>query len=103
MKNELEFIADINKEVKKYGYTIVKIKPRCGSCKYLNGDSSTIGTRCTNPNKKWRSKTAQYKYKCNPSCKSYEEDSDALVNLDKPLAIEMEGCNNAEKTTNTGD
>lgn len=103
MKNEVEFIADINKEVKKYGYTIVKIKPRCGTCKYLNGNRSAIGIRCTNPYKHWRSETAQYKYKHTPSCKSYEEDSEDLVNLDKPLAVEMEGYNDAEEATDTGD
>lgn len=104
MKNELEFIADINKEVKKYGYTIVKIKPRCGTCKYLNGDASAIGIRCTNPSKQWRSDTARYKYKSALSCKNYEEDTVAdFINLDKPLDLEMEGFKNAEETTDTGD
>lgn len=71
--NEIKFIEDIRKEVEKYGYTIIKITPRCGTCKYLNGDICSIGIRCTNPAKHWRSDTAPYKHKADLSCKAYEE------------------------------
>ncbi len=47
-------------------------KNRCGDCKYLTKEKSSIGYACGNPNKAFRTDTAQYKYKHTPGCKLFE-------------------------------
>ena len=72
--NELDFIADLNKEVSKYGYTIVKKKDKCKNCMYWLGEKTSIGTKCLCPYKKWRSETAAYKAAGDIACKYFKED-----------------------------
>ena len=54
-------------------YKIHYNKRKCGTCKYLQGESSVIGIPCVNPERTWRSKTAQYHYPWSKACKKYEE------------------------------
>lgn len=50
----------------------VDLNPKCGSCKWLNKEKKTcVGYVCENPNKKWRTSTAQYKQKKCKACKEY--------------------------------
>ena len=71
--NEIDFIADLNKEVSKYGYTIIRKKNRCRDCIFWSGEKTSIGVRCMNPEKFWRSETAAYKAAGDAACKLYKE------------------------------
>ena len=44
---------------------------KCGQCKWLNGKKSTVGIECTNPRKKWRSRTAKYHHTSTKACKMF--------------------------------
>ena len=46
---------------------------KCKDCKWLTGKRSCIGVVCENPNKKWMTDTAKFKYPCNKACKAFEE------------------------------
>lgn len=45
---------------------------KCGECKWLSDEKCTIGYKCVNPGKRWRSRTAMWKYKHTPACRMFE-------------------------------
>lgn len=51
-------------------------KKCCRDCKYLNGEKSSVGIACTNPNKAFRSRTAKFKQKATAACKMFEQKGD---------------------------
>ena len=73
-------VEELRAEAEKLGYYITKKRPprkattyrKCGECKYLTGEFKTIGIRCENPKKCFRSRTACYKYRHAPACKMFE-------------------------------
>ena len=74
-------VAELRKEAKKLGYKIIKVNPprvakyqKCRDCKYLTGEKSTIGIECMNPDKRFRTKTAHFKYPHTKACKLYERE-----------------------------
>ena len=72
-------VEELRAEADKLGYYITKKRGttttynKCGECKYLTGERSSIGIVCENPDKYWRTKTAMYKYRHTPACKLFEE------------------------------
>ena len=81
--NEIDFIRDVNKEAAKYGYMLIKIRPKCKDCKYLNGEKNSLGIKCTNPDRIWRSSTATYRRPSEPSCKMFAPDPDVTGSMDE--------------------
>lgn len=63
----------LEKAATRLGYKLVKIKPHCRTCKYLNGEKIPLGIACTNPEKNWRTNTAQFRQPSTPACKMYIE------------------------------
>ena len=49
---------------------------RCYHCRYFNGEKKSIGVACTNPNKKWRSRTGMYHVPSVKACKMFERRED---------------------------
>ena len=46
---------------------------KCKECKWLDNEKTIIGYECLNPNKKFRTSTAFYKYATTRACKLFEE------------------------------
>ena len=44
---------------------------KCGQCKWLNGEKSSVGIECTNPEKHWRNRTSKYHYNHTKACKMF--------------------------------
>lgn len=73
-------VSELRAEAKKLGYTIIKTNPprvakyrKCQDCKWLDTEHRcSIGYKCTNPDKYFRTKTAMWKYKHTKSCKLFE-------------------------------
>lgn len=74
--DELNFIESINTQLTKYGYTVTEIKHHCRSCKFWNGEKTSLGIRCTCNDKPFRSAYSMYKASGNPACKYYQEEGD---------------------------
>lgn len=49
--------------------SLEKVLYSCGSCKWLNGEKTSVGIECTCPDKVWRSRVAKYHYKTTKACK----------------------------------
>ena len=45
---------------------------KCKDCRYLSLEKCTIGRMCLNPSKRFRTKTACWKYPTTPACKLFE-------------------------------
>ena len=48
---------------------------KCGDCKWLCGDKSTVGIACLHPDRPFQpnsSRVAHYKYKTSKACKRFE-------------------------------
>jgi Holliday junction resolvase RusA-like endonuclease len=44
---------------------------KCGQCRWLNGEKSSVGIACTHPEKVWRSRTSKYHYSHTKACKMF--------------------------------
>lgn len=44
---------------------------KCGQCKWLNGQKSSVGIECTNPDKEWRHRTSMYHNRWTKACKMF--------------------------------
>ena len=44
---------------------------KCGQCRWLNGEKSSVGIACTNPERTWRTRTSKYHYKHTKACKMF--------------------------------
>ena len=51
-----------------------KVIYKCGQCKWLNGEKSSVGIACTNPDRVWRTVTSKYHYKHTKACKMFNAD-----------------------------
>lgn len=49
---------------------------RCWHCRWLNGERTSVGIECTNPNIEWRHRTSKYKQPSVYACKKYFERRD---------------------------
>lgn len=76
---------ELKAEANMQGYKLVKKgRPRpitatynqCRDCKYLCGELSCVGIECTNPDKRFRTRTAKYKSKSQKACKLFEKNVD---------------------------
>ena len=50
---------------------------KCGDCKWLCGDKSTVGIACLHPDRPFQpnsSSVAHYKYKTSKACKRFEKE-----------------------------
>lgn len=79
-------IEELRVEAEKLGYHIVKSresknpymgKRKCKDCIWLDmSEKCTIGYECKNPLKKFRTRTAKFKYAHTPCCSKFAERSD---------------------------
>lgn len=74
-----ERVAKLEIEANKLGYRLVKVRvessvnyTRCKDCKYLTDTRTCIGYLCNNPNKHFKTETAQFKGRCAKACKQFE-------------------------------
>ncbi len=52
---------------------------KCGECKYLTGEKTTVGIGCEHPDRPFKlseSNVAKYKYKSTVACKRFERSED---------------------------
>ena len=60
---------------------------KCGECKWLDlREKTCIGYPCRNPDRRWRTRTAQFHYKHTPACKMYEESDGSNLSTPKEEA-----------------
>ena len=53
---------------------------KCKECKWLSDEKCTIGRKCVNPQRKWRSNTAMWHSPSCKACKMFEEGEANEVN-----------------------
>ena len=54
---------------------------KCRDCKWLSEEKCSIGRKCVNPDKEWRSYTAQWKSPSGKACKLFDK-SDVKVQVE---------------------
>lgn len=75
-----------------------KEKNKCGGCKWLDlREETCIGYPCRNPDRRWRTKTAQFHYKHTTACKMYEESDGSNLSTRQEVA-EAKGSERKQDT-----
>ena len=62
------------------------IYKKCGQCRFLNGEKSSVGIECTCPDKVWRHRTSKYHYKHTRACKMFSPIP-AKVTVELPMKL----------------
>ena len=83
-------VDELRAEADKLGYYITKKRPcrkaidkRCRDCIWLDmSEKHTIGYKCKNPNKQFRTETAQFKYPHMACCTLFAERSEERRDID---------------------
>lgn len=70
-KDDMHVAEYYRYKMEEYRRTTKITYRKCGECKWLTGEKRSIGIGCENPEKKWRTSTAKYHYKCGKACKKF--------------------------------
>lgn len=68
--------------------SLEKVIYKCGQCRWLNGETSSVGIECTHPEKVWRRRTSKYHYKHTPACKKF-----AMVDVNCEIPLKLPSLN----------